>query len=65
MTVKKAVNIEKACCSQAIHHEHLCELESQQEWEILRQVTDHPTVRCENCQGAANSAANVCMPGDL
>lgn len=44
---------------------HLCELESQQEWDIIRQVTDHPTVRCENCWSEANSARNICVPTDL
>lgn len=53
------------CCSHQEHQGHLCELESQQEWETLRQVTDHPTVRCENCGSVANSAENVCMPQDL
>jgi hypothetical protein len=53
------------CCSHQDHQGHLCELESQQEWEILRQVTDRPSVRCENCGGAANTAGNVCMPQNL
>lgn len=55
----------KTCCSTAEHQGHLCELESQQEWDIIRQVTDHPTVRCENCGNVANSARNVCMPTEL
>ncbi|MCM0080281.1 hypothetical protein L4X63_01635 [Geomonas sp. Red32] len=54
-----------SCCSQQEHQGHLCELESQQEWEILRQVTDHPTVRCENCGSVANSVKNVCLPQAL
>jgi len=55
----------KSCCSDAEHQGHLCELESQQEWDIIRRVTDHPTVRCENCGNVANSARNVCMPTEL
>ena len=55
----------KTCCSNAEHIGHLCELESQQEWDILSQVTDRPTVRCENCENVANSARNVCMPTKL
>ena len=47
------------------HEGHLCELESQQEWDVIRQVTGHPTVKCENCGNVANSARNVCMPTDL
>ncbi|QEM69951.1 hypothetical protein FO488_18495 [Geobacter sp. FeAm09] len=54
-----------ACSSCEEHQGHLCELESQQEWDIIRQVTDRPAVRCENCGNVANSAKNVCMPGDL
>lgn len=57
---------ENATCNNREEHQgHLCELESQQEWDIIRQVTDHPAVRCENCGNVANSARNVCMPGDL
>jgi len=55
----------KTCCSSDEHRGHLCELESQQEWDVLRQVTDHPTVRCETCGGHANSARNTCLPTDL
>jgi uncharacterized Zn finger protein len=55
----------KTCSSNAEHQGHLCELESQQEWDILRQVTDRPIVRCENCGNVANSARNVCMPTKL
>jgi hypothetical protein len=53
------------CCSHQDHQGHLCELESQQEWEILRQVTDRPSFRCENCGSEANAAENVCMPQEL
>lgn len=55
----------KTCCAREEHQGHLCELESQQEWDIIRQVTDHPAVRCENCGNVANSSKNVCMPTDL
>jgi uncharacterized Zn finger protein len=54
-----------SCCTSVEHQGHLCELESQQEWDIIRQVTDHPTVTCENCGNVANSSRNVCMPADL
>lgn len=52
-------------CSSEFHAGHICELESQQEWDILRQVTDNPKVRCENCGAEANSPGNVCMPEEL
>jgi uncharacterized Zn finger protein len=55
----------KTCCACIEHPGHLCELESQQEWDIIKQVTDHPAVRCENCGNVANSARNVCMPANL
>jgi len=53
------------CCAVEEHQGHLCELESQQEWDIIRQVTSHPAVRCENCGNVANTAGNVCMPAEL
>jgi len=59
-----AQDTEKGCGSEE-HRGHLCELESQEEWEVLRQVTSNPTVRCETCGGRANSARNVCLPTDL
>lgn len=55
----------KSCCNSEEHDGHICELESRQEWDIIRQVTSHPAVRCENCGSVANSARNVCIPGDL
>lgn len=55
----------KICCSSTEHEDHLCELESRQEWDIIRQVTDNPAVRCENCGNVANSARNVCVPTEL
>ena len=56
---------EASTCSSQEHQGHLCELESQQEWDIIKQITDHPAVRCENCGNVANSAGNVCMPANL
>ena len=56
---------EGTCCVSEEHNEHICELESQQQWDIIKQVTDRPRVRCENCGNVANVARNVCMPGDL
>lgn len=54
------------CCASAAEHDgHICELESQQEWEIIRQVTDNPRFRCENCGNQANAARNLCMPEEL
>ena len=56
---------DKSPCASVEHHGHLCELEGQQEWDILRAVTDKPKVRCQGCCGLANSARNVCHPEDL
>lgn len=44
---------------------HMCELESQQEWDTMRLITDKPKVKCENCGAEANSSRNVCMPAEL
>ena len=55
----------KKCTAVELHAGHICELESEQDWDTLAKVTSKPTVRCENCGTAANSSANVCMPADL
>lgn len=61
MTAKKA----KPCANVEQHVGHICELESQQEWETLKAVTNNPTVQCSNCGSRANSSAHVCMPEEL
>jgi len=60
---KKAVS--KPCCNNELHTGHMCELESQQEWDTIKQLTDNPKVTCENCGAVANSSRNVCMPAEL
>ena len=62
MTPKSA---KKSCIQPEFHVGHICELESQQEWDIIRQITDHPGVKCENCGAEVNSSRNVCMPTEL
>ena len=47
------------------HAGHMCELESQQDWETITCVTGHPTVQCGNCGARANAARYVCMPEEL
>lgn len=61
MTAKRA----KQCTHEEQHIGHICELESQQEWDTIKKVTDKPTVQCENCGNRANSASYVCMPGEF
>ena len=56
---------EQTCRENELHAGHMCELESQQEWDTIRLVSDNPRVRCENCGAEANSARNVCMPTEL
>ncbi|MEI6705173.1 MAG: hypothetical protein WCL71_16830 [Deltaproteobacteria bacterium] len=53
------------CSHRELHTGHICELESQQEWDTIREITDNPRVRCENCGAEANSSKNVCMPTEL
>lgn len=45
------------------HPGHMCELESEQDWETIAYVTDHPAGQCENC--GARAAKYVCMPAGL
>ncbi|MDD2898454.1 MAG: hypothetical protein PHI31_07045 [Desulfuromonadaceae bacterium] len=61
----KKVTPEQPCNDIELHTGHMCELESQQEWEIIRQIADNPKVRCENCGAEVNSARNVCMPTEI
>jgi len=62
MTLKSA---KKTCIQPELHTGHMCELEGQLEWDIIRQITDNPRVKCENCGAAVNSSRNVCMPAEL
>ena len=55
-------NPEQICCDNDFHAGHMCELESQEEWDTIRQLTNKPEVKCENCGAEANFARNVCMP---
>ena len=55
----------QSCSHTELHTGHICELESQQEWDTIREITDNPRVRCENCGAEANSSKNVCMPTEL
>lgn len=59
------VNNENPCSQSELHTGHMCELESQEEWDIIRQITDNPKVRCENCGAQVNSSRNVCIPTDI
>lgn len=58
-------NENKPCCIKEEHQGHICELESQQEWDIIRQVSNHPMFRCENCGNVANSTGNLCIPAEI
>jgi hypothetical protein len=61
-TVMKA---KRECRCAEEHPGHMCELESEQDWETIRCVTDRPTVQCENCGARANAARYVCMSEEL
>lgn len=56
---------QNTCCTPELHDGHMCELESQQEWDTIRMITDKPGVKCENCGAVANESRNVCMPTEL
>ncbi len=60
-----AAKKKKNCLDETAHVGHICELESQEEWDTIRMITDRPAVRCENCGNQANAATYVCMPEDL
>ncbi|BCS55228.1 hypothetical protein [Geobacter sp. SVR] len=53
------------CSNSAEHSGHFCELESSQEWEVIRQITLEPRFRCQNCGTEVHSARNVCMPEEI
>ena len=56
---------QQPCGDIEVHSGHMCELESQQEWDIIRQISDQPTFKCQNCGAEVNAARNVCMPEEL
>ncbi len=52
-------------CSLEEHKMHLCAMQSQDNQECIRSLTDKPTVECVNCGALANDPQNVCEPKPL
>jgi hypothetical protein len=52
-------------CEGENHKEHMCQLRAEQNEELIKCLSDNPTVECSNCGAKANSPDNVCLPVDL
>jgi hypothetical protein len=50
----------KQCCKVESHNKHICYLKMNGLDDILKSVTDKPTVQCKHCGAKANSMENVC-----
>ena len=49
-------------CDSIMHKMHMCALAATDNTELMEQLADHPTVKCQNCGALANDARNVCSP---
>ncbi len=49
-------------CDGNEHNEHMCALKKAEKMELVRCLSDQPTVECGNCGARANRPDNVCKP---
>ncbi len=47
-------------CNDKSHKMHMCVLKSEGQDDIVKRLSDHPTVECRQCGAKANSVENVC-----
>ena len=47
-------------CDSKQHKMHMCVLKSKGHDDIIKSLSDHPTVECRQCGAKANSLENVC-----
>lgn len=52
-------------CEGENHKEHMCALSAAGNIELIRCLSDNPTVECGNCGAKANRPENVCNPVEL
>jgi hypothetical protein len=47
-------------CDCSNHHMHMCALKAQGQDDLIKSLSDNPTVECRQCGVKANSLENVC-----
>ena len=47
-------------CNDKSHKMHMCVLKSQGQDDVIKSLSDNPTVECRQCGAKANSVENVC-----
>ena len=47
-------------CDSEQHKMHMCALKSQGQDDIIKTLSDNPTVECRQCGAKANSLQNIC-----
>lgn len=52
-------------CDPEKHKEHMCQLSAEGNIELIRCLSENPTVECGNCGAKAKRAENVCNPVEL
>jgi predicted nucleic acid-binding Zn ribbon protein len=52
-------------CDSEDHKLHICALKAANMTELVRCLTEQPTVECANCGARANKQENVCNPVPL
>lgn len=47
-------------CDSEHHKMHMCILKIEGKYDLIKSLSDHPTVECSQCGAKANSAENLC-----
>jgi hypothetical protein len=47
-------------CDSEDHQKHMCVLKREGREDIIKSLSDHPTVECRQCGAGANSSRNLC-----
>lgn len=47
-------------CDSENHQKHMCALKRDGQTDLIRNLSDHPTVECRQCGAKANSSENLC-----
>lgn len=47
-------------CTCENHHMHMCSLKEQGKYDLIKSLSDNPTVECKQCGAKANDAKYLC-----
>jgi hypothetical protein len=47
-------------CTAETHRIHMCALKKEGRYDLVKSLSDNPTVECRHCGAVANSMENIC-----